>query len=123
MKTLIYPLAALLVIPTLVALYKTTVVTDRGANSAAVSHDPDLAYWRAANSVTPPKDPQILFLLMAQYSNANLQGEGAEFFFGATEGLRAATDKPAKSALFERHRAAASAARFFFALAASSRLR
>ncbi len=80
MKTLIYPLAALLVIPTLVALYKTTVVTDRGANSAAVSHDPDLAYWRAANSVTPPKDPQILFLLMAQYSNANLQGEGADFF-------------------------------------------
>jgi glyoxylase-like metal-dependent hydrolase (beta-lactamase superfamily II) len=30
--------------------------------------------------VAPPQDPQLLFLLMGQYSNANLQGEGAEFF-------------------------------------------
>ena len=30
--------------------------------------------------MAPPQDPQLLFLLMAQYSNANLQGEGAEFF-------------------------------------------
>jgi len=35
---------------------------------------------KAVNSVAPPQDPQLLFLLMAQYSNANLQGEGAEFF-------------------------------------------
>ena len=34
---------------------------------------------KAVNSVAPPKDPQLLFLLMAQYSNLNLQGEGAEF--------------------------------------------
>ena len=79
-KTRIYPLAALLVIPAVVALYKKrAAVTNRGANSAAASHDPDLAYWKAVNSVAPPKDPQVLFLLMAQYSNANLRGEGAKF--------------------------------------------
>src|ERR1700723_3720126 len=41
---------------------------------------PELEYLKAVNSVAPPRDPQLLFLLMAQYSNANLQGEGAEFF-------------------------------------------
>lgn len=41
---------------------------------------PELEYFKAINSVGPPQDPQILFLLMAQYSNANLQGEGVEFF-------------------------------------------
>ncbi len=28
----------------------------------------------------PPRDPQLVFLLMGQYSNANRQDEGAEFF-------------------------------------------
>src|SRR4029453_7795335 len=28
----------------------------------------------------PPADPQLLFLLMGQFANANLHGEGAEFF-------------------------------------------
>src|SRR5579864_7398446 len=40
---------------------------------------PELEYLKAVNTVAPPKDPQLLFLLMAQYSNLNLQGEGAEF--------------------------------------------
>jgi len=43
------------------------------------AHPPELEYLKAVNSVAPPKDPQLLFLLMAQYSNLNLQGEGAEF--------------------------------------------
>jgi glyoxylase-like metal-dependent hydrolase (beta-lactamase superfamily II) len=46
----------------------------------AGSARPELEYLKAVNSVAPPRDPQLLFLLMAQYSNANLQGEGAEFF-------------------------------------------
>ena len=49
---------------------------NRAGNPA---HPPELEYWKAINSVAPPKDPQLLFLLMAQYSNLNLQGEGAEF--------------------------------------------
>jgi glyoxylase-like metal-dependent hydrolase (beta-lactamase superfamily II) len=49
---------------------------DHAGNPA---HPPELEYWKAINSVAPPKDPQLLFLLMAQYSNLNLHGEGAEF--------------------------------------------
>ena len=41
---------------------------------------PELEYFKAINRVAPPQDPQILFLLMAQYSNANLQNDGVEFF-------------------------------------------
>src|SRR5262249_12891926 len=32
------------------------------------------------NQQRPPQDPQLLFLLMAQYLSANRQAEGAEFF-------------------------------------------
>ena len=49
-------------------------------HAEASSNRPDLQYLKAVNSVAPPRDPQLLFLLMAQYSTANLQGEGAEFF-------------------------------------------
>src|SRR5215467_5901833 len=61
------------------ALYKATAAAGGGVSSAAVSRRPELEYWKAINSVAPPKDPQVLFLLMAEYSNAQLQGEGAEF--------------------------------------------
>jgi glyoxylase-like metal-dependent hydrolase (beta-lactamase superfamily II) len=40
---------------------------------------PELAYLQAVNSQGPPKDPQLLFLLMAEYANANRHREGAEF--------------------------------------------
>jgi glyoxylase-like metal-dependent hydrolase (beta-lactamase superfamily II) len=53
---------------------------EKGINSSSTSRRPELEYLKAVNSVAPPKDPQLLFLLMGQYSNANLQGEGAEFF-------------------------------------------
>ena len=55
---------------------------ETSASSVSVSGSPrpELEYFKAINSVGPPQDPQILFLLMAQYSNANLQGEGVEFF-------------------------------------------
>jgi hypothetical protein len=34
------------------------------------------------NAVGPPQDPQLLFLLMVQYANANQQERGVEFFSG-----------------------------------------
>lgn len=40
---------------------------------------PELAYLKAVNGTAPVTNPQLLFLLMAQYSNANLQREGAEY--------------------------------------------
>jgi len=49
-------------------------------NIPSASHRPDLEYLKVVNQVGPPRDPQLLFLLMGQYANANMQGEGAEFF-------------------------------------------
>src|SRR5467141_2471781 len=57
-----------------------TVSESSGINSPSGSHSPELEYLKAVNSVAPPRDPQLLFLLMGQYSNANLQVEGSEFF-------------------------------------------
>jgi len=55
------------------------------AGAGPGNHRPELEYLKAVNSVAPPQDPQLLFLLMAQYSNANLQGEGGGVLLGATE--------------------------------------
>src|SRR5215467_6315224 len=43
-------------------------------------HSPELEYLKAVNSVAPPKDPELLFILMAEFANSNLQDEGADFF-------------------------------------------
>src|ERR1700723_2108860 len=81
MRTAIYLLAALLVFGFFLAnLRETPAGRGPGGHEGAASVRPDLEYLNAVNSVAPPRDPQLLFLLMAQYSNANLQGEGAEFF-------------------------------------------
>jgi glyoxylase-like metal-dependent hydrolase (beta-lactamase superfamily II) len=44
-----------------------------------ISSRPELEYLKAVNSAAPPQDPQLLFLLMAEFANANRQGEGADF--------------------------------------------
>jgi glyoxylase-like metal-dependent hydrolase (beta-lactamase superfamily II) len=52
-------------------------------HSSGTSHNsgrPDLEYLKALNEEAPPEDPQVLFLLMAQYASANRQAEGAAFF-------------------------------------------
>ncbi len=50
-----------------------------GASPAYHALHPELAYLKAVNAAGPPRDPQLLFLLMAQYSNANRHGEGVAF--------------------------------------------
>lgn len=50
------------------------------ARPSAAATRPDLDYLKAVNQAGPPQDPQLLFLLMAQYASANRQAEGAEFF-------------------------------------------
>jgi len=47
---------------------------------SSVSSRPDLEYLKAVNQVAPPQDPQLLFLLIAQYASANRHAEGVEFF-------------------------------------------
>lgn len=81
MKVFFYLSAALLLSGVLLlGLRKTSAGSVSGKTSVSGSPRPELEYFKAINSVGPPRDPQILFLLMAQYSNANLQGEGVEFF-------------------------------------------
>ena len=43
-------------------------------------HSPELEYLKAVNSVAPPRDPELMFILMSEFANSNLQDEGAEFF-------------------------------------------
>jgi glyoxylase-like metal-dependent hydrolase (beta-lactamase superfamily II) len=43
------------------------------------SYNVELEYLKAVNRAAPPKDPQLLFLLMGAYANANQQPEGVEF--------------------------------------------
>src|SRR5262245_43288555 len=52
----------------------------RGRSRTARSARPELEYLKAVNSQPPPQDPQLLFLLMPQFANANRHREGAEFF-------------------------------------------
>src|SRR5437899_1037499 len=80
MRILVFLAAALLFGTLLATLRGMTARESRGTNSPSISARPELEYLKSVNSVGPPRDPQLLFLLMAQYSNAHLQGAGAEFF-------------------------------------------
>ena len=79
-RPFIWLLAGLLLGTALVPSHGAFAAEESGSSSSSTSHHPDLDYLKAVNSVAPPRDPELLFLLMAGYSNANLQGEGAEFF-------------------------------------------
>jgi len=80
MKIPIYFCAVLLLAVSLATLRGAPSSESSAVESSSASRGPELQYLKAVNRVGPPQDPQLLFLLMAQYSNANLQGEGAEFF-------------------------------------------
>src|SRR5260370_33088919 len=79
MRTAIYLLGALLVFGVVLASLRGALGAGQTNHAEASSHRPDLEYLKAVNSVAPPQDPQFLFLLMAEYSSANLQGEGTVF--------------------------------------------
>jgi glyoxylase-like metal-dependent hydrolase (beta-lactamase superfamily II) len=81
MRGAIYLLAVLLVFGVSLATLRATFARPDARNrSDAGSRRPELEYLKAVNSVAPARDPQLLFLLMAEYSTSNRQGEGAEFF-------------------------------------------
>src|SRR6202167_4715633 len=80
MKVPIYFSAVPLLTVLLVTLRGALFTESNGVHSSSGGRRPELEYLKAVNAVAPPQDPQLLFLLMAQYSNANLQDEGAEFF-------------------------------------------
>jgi glyoxylase-like metal-dependent hydrolase (beta-lactamase superfamily II) len=80
MKVPIYVSAVLLLVVFLATVRGAPATESAEVDSSSGSRRPELKYLKAVNTVAPPQDPQLLFLLMAEYSNANLQGEGAEFF-------------------------------------------
>jgi len=62
------------------ALLGSLAAGGNGGQTASTWSRPELEYFKAVNAAGPPRDPQLLLLLMAQYSNANLQREGIEYF-------------------------------------------
>jgi glyoxylase-like metal-dependent hydrolase (beta-lactamase superfamily II) len=71
-------IAALLCV--LLLLVVAFVTFRSGDRHFAKLRNPDLEYLKAVNSVAPPRDPELLFILMTEFANSNLQDEGAEFF-------------------------------------------
>jgi glyoxylase-like metal-dependent hydrolase (beta-lactamase superfamily II) len=53
--------------------------TRGGAQAQSGSYQTELEYLKTVNSAAPPQDPQLLFLLMGAYANANHAGEGVDF--------------------------------------------
>ena len=52
------------------------------ARAAPAPHPerPEPAYLKQVNKWRPPSDPQLLFLLMAQFANAGRHAEGIDYF-------------------------------------------
>src|SRR5258708_13523260 len=87
-------LALLLVVGSLIYLETNGTAASPVQSS---SSRPELEYLKAVNGAAPPQDPQLLFLLMGPYANANHQAEGAEFFTARLNDfapLPTATQKP-----------------------------
>ncbi len=81
MKVAVYLLASLSLLGACFAALRQAPASPVSDNrSASGFRRPDLEYLKIINRLGPPQDPQLLFLLMAEYSNANMQGEGVEFF-------------------------------------------
>ena len=102
---------------------KVLASAEKGISSSSTSRHPELEYLKAVNSVAPPKDPQLLFLLMAAVLEREPAGRGRRVFLGATEGIRTAFDGRPKSAVSERDRALAGPACLFGPVAAAGGLR
>src|SRR5215475_10175072 len=71
----------LMVVCCVLTLVIAAAVVLRGANNpSAKLRNPDLEYLKSINSVAPLQDPELMFILMTEFANSNLQEEGADFF-------------------------------------------
>jgi hypothetical protein len=60
-----------------IAVWAVTNGTIKGdSRHRSHSSSPELEYLKAINKPGPPQDPQLLFLLMGAFANANQQAEG-----------------------------------------------
>jgi glyoxylase-like metal-dependent hydrolase (beta-lactamase superfamily II) len=69
-----------LLLSVLVLIVVAVVILRSPDQRSAKRHSPELEYLKAVNSVAPPKDPELMFILMGEFASSNLQDEGAEFF-------------------------------------------
>ena len=58
---------------------------------------PELAYLKQVNRWRPPSDPQLLFLLMAQFANAGRHAEGIDYFNAILKRFEAELDDTHKA--------------------------
>jgi glyoxylase-like metal-dependent hydrolase (beta-lactamase superfamily II) len=72
----------------------TLAVNTASAAPATDAQRPELAYLKQVNLWRPPQDPQLLFLLMAQFANAGRYEEGIDFFTTALERFDAQLSPP-----------------------------
>jgi glyoxylase-like metal-dependent hydrolase (beta-lactamase superfamily II) len=68
------------VLSVLILIVVAIVVLRSSAKPFAKLRNPDLEYLKAVNSTAPPKDPELMFILMTEFANSNLQADGADFF-------------------------------------------
>src|SRR5215467_12785425 len=80
MKTYTYLLTALLLGAAFAAVRTVRAAGKMGNSSSSASHGSEIEYLKAVNRAGPPQDPQLLFVLMGAFANANQQAEGADFF-------------------------------------------
>jgi glyoxylase-like metal-dependent hydrolase (beta-lactamase superfamily II) len=98
MRKLIYlPAALLLGAGMLVYFGKDKMVRTNADPTRSGSGGPELEYLKAINSAAPPKDPQLLFLLMGAYANANRPMEGAVFLSARLNDFGSRLNDPQKS--------------------------
>lgn len=87
----------LLLVILLAGAWLTFMVAEAGGNSVArPARHPDLDYLKAVNRAGP-RDPQLLFLLMGQFANANMHTEGIEYFSTVLKELSPNLSDPQKS--------------------------
>jgi len=80
MKVMLHLSIALALGLLVVGVRSLPAVAGSDSGAAPGAHRAEIEYLEMINALGPPKDPQLLFLLMAQYSNARLQRQGVEFF-------------------------------------------
>src|SRR5262252_9327053 len=69
-----------LLLGVLVLIVVAIVLLRSNDQRSAKVHSSELEYLKAVNGVVPPKDPELMFILMGEFGSSNLQDEGADFF-------------------------------------------
>ena len=69
-----------LLLSVLLLIVAAVVILRSPDKRSARRHSPELDYLKAVNSVAPPRDPELMFILMGEFASSNLEDEGADFF-------------------------------------------